>query len=969
MRLSFLSGGMPMSDNRREMPGAFYAALFFLISSAAASPVEVVDLASASAWTWSLDGGAFNTVTVPGGGGGGESYDNMLYQRSITIPASAAGRVVKLLFGAVNYGCDVYIGATLVGSHINAAVPFQIDITGAVAAGSTYTLQVKAYSRKHYSNRVPFGWMWGQSYGISRYIKLAVYPQVNIKDVFVTCSVKEDYFNADIWVHNASTQSATLTIDGSLASWNEDAWAYPSVPQKSVTVAANGVARVRIGPVKWGLGPQSYWWPNIPFKENYAARLHNLLLTLKEGPTTLDTLTRRFGFVEHRESPYYYTINGVRIGCQPSDGTAENHFGTDAYVKQAAFLPPTGPATGCPESFRRYMRLGVNTNRTHQSIPSDYMMDVADEIGFMLIPESMIRGFTECGVWDSATYTNDVRDEVLSCRNHPSIVRYSIDNEYNCGDFGTSERMLADAAWEIDTTRPLVIESNGIPGRVNGLRGHAYYMCHYAPYRNWPMRILIAGMGEYAYDIGGRISDPAYAGNGDLMREADLGRDMRKRDISYFAIWDFMIYWRTFLTESSTSLAADKVTFMKRALDPYLAADSAIDEANLPYTTNWPTTIPSYTAGSTINRTVWLFNGGLSGNRMGLFWDARWDSPSGTVAAAGSIDTMTIEPGFYSRKPVSFTAPATGATADTVAVQNNGAVVFREDRVYFTVAARKLYFIMKSVLYPPVKRFGLSADSIFVGGADPASRTVSVAYADAGLPALTVSGKPAWITAQISGQAAAQTIGVTLAAGLLTSGIYRGMVTVAATGFLPDSFLVVATVDGTARPARLSILPSRGSAIPGGTAKFSVQAFDQFGKPIAATIDWSAAAGGAMDAAGVFASAGTAGVFQISATVHGDTAVHSRALVEVATGKPVPGGWLTELLALTDPSNSPYILFPTMADQIEATFTNPDYPPPCNKQALPTISPITGNPYVLTWNGMIDTSGMWAKAGKDYFIA
>ena len=927
-----------------------------------AAPIEVADLASSSAWTVSVDGGGSQTVTVPGNT---RMSDNAVFRRSITIPASAANNVVKVLFGGVNYGCDVYLGTTLIASHKNLMLPFEADLTGKVTAGSSYTLEVRAYSSAHYANKIPQGCYWASlAYGITRYVKLAVYPQVYVKDVYIRPSVKADRLDIDIWVHNASAQSKTLTAGVSLASWNNDPWVYPAIAPAGATIPANTVSKISMS-TRWGLGPQSYWWPNIPFKEAYAARLHNLLLSVKEGATTLDTVIQRFGFVEHAEGPYYYMVNGVRIGCQPSDGTPEAQYGADAYSNASCF----STSAGCKESWKRYMRLGVTTNRTHSSIPTENLMNSADEAGFMLVPESGIRGFEQSGVWDSATYTDDVREMALTCRDHPSIVRYSIDNEFNYGDYGTSERMLADAAWEVDSTRPLVIESNGQPGRVNGLRGHAYYMCHYAPYRTWPVRVVLAGMGEYAYDIGGRITDPAYAGNGDLMREADLGKEMRKRDVSYFAIWDFYVYWRNFLSEGSTSLAADKVTFMKRALDPYLAADSAIDDLNLPYTANWPTTIPSYTAGSSIKRTVWVFNGGLSGNRMGLFWDARWDSPAGAVAAAGAIDTMTIEPGFYSRRPVTFNAPATGATADTVSVQNGGSVVFKDDRVYFNVGTRKLYFIMKSVLYPPVKRFGLNADSITVGGADPATRTVSVAWADAGLPVLAVSGKPAWITTQVSGQGAAQTIGVAFAAGTLTSGIYRGMVTVTAAGFLADSFLVMATVDGAARAARLTIVPSRGAALAGGTAKFAVQAFDQFNKPIAATIDWSAASGGTMDAAGAFTSNGTAGVFQISATVHGDTAVHSHALVEVAAGKPVPTGWLTELLALTDPSNSPYILFPTMAEQIESMFTNPDNPPPCNKQTLPTVSPITGNPYVLTWNAMTDTSGTWVEAGKDYFIA
>jgi len=968
-----------------------------MLAPAFAENLEVVDLASSTAWTLSVDGGAARSIIVPGRGynaQGISATDNVLYQRSITIPASAAGKVVKVRFGAVNYGADVSIDNTLITSHRNICLPFEADLTGKVTAGSAYTLKVKAYTNGHYQDRIPHGtpgWT-ALSLGITRYVRLVVLPQVYIKDIFIQPSVKKDRLVFDVQVHNASAQAKPVTLDAALSSWNNAAWPYAAIPAISGTIPAGAVATLH-GEARWGLGPQSYWWPNVPFREDYAAQLHNLRLAVKEGAVTLDTAIQRFGFVEYGEGPYYYLVNGVRIGCQPSDGTAEGQFGYSAYTDLPAFQPPTGPGTGLPETFRRYMRLGVNTNRTHASIPPEYMMNVADEMGFWLVPESAIRGFGESGVWDSAAYTDNVREMVLTCRDHPSICRYSLANEYNGGDYLNSCRMLIDAAHECDTTRPFVFEGVAGLGRVNGLYGHAYHMAHYTAYRTWPLNMVICGMGEYAWNIGGRIGDPAYCGGGDLMREGDIGKDMRKRNLAYFAIWTIPNYWPNFLqgmnaanyfccsreasgwayagdrTDNVNGWGSEQIRFLQRSLDPYLAADSAIDEQNLAYTANWPTTVPSYAAGSTISRRAWVFNGGCSGNRMGLFWDARWDGPTGAVAAAGAVDTMTIEPGFNTVRPVTFVAPATGAAADTVAVQNGGTVKFKEDRVYFTIAARKLYFIMKSVLYPPVKRFGLSADSIAVGGSDPVSRAVSVAWADAGLPALTVSSKPSWIAAQISGQGGAQTIGVSLAAGTLTSGIYRGVVTVTVAGFAPVSLTVIATIDGPAHAARLAIAPVHAAALPGGTTKFSAQAFDQFGKSIAATIDWSVAAGGVMDAAGTFTSSGVAGVFQISAAVHGDTAVHSHAQVEVAAGKPVPAGWLTEMLSLTEPSNSPYILFPTMADQIEATFTNPDNPAPCNKQVVPAVSPITGGLYPLTWNAMTDTSGTWAEAGKDYFIA
>lgn len=50
------------------------------------------------------------------------------------------------------------------------------------------------------------------------------------------------------------------------------------------------------------------------------------------------------------------------------------------------------PVAAAAETWSRYMRVGITSNRIHQSTPTQAMMDAADEVGFLLKPESPIRG-------------------------------------------------------------------------------------------------------------------------------------------------------------------------------------------------------------------------------------------------------------------------------------------------------------------------------------------------------------------------------------------------------------------------------------------------------------------------------------------------------------------------------------------------------------------------------------------------
>ncbi len=74
--------------------------------------------------------------------------DCVLYERKLVMPAEAAGQAVELRFGAVNYGCEVFLDGRKVGEHRGPQVAFTVDLTTAAVAGKEQTLQVKAFHRR-----------------------------------------------------------------------------------------------------------------------------------------------------------------------------------------------------------------------------------------------------------------------------------------------------------------------------------------------------------------------------------------------------------------------------------------------------------------------------------------------------------------------------------------------------------------------------------------------------------------------------------------------------------------------------------------------------------------------------------------------------------------------------------------------------------------------------------------------------
>ena len=676
---------------------AYLSALLPAVESSGPQRLLLEDLASDSAWTLSVDDGPTRSIKVPGGGYNSDRQekpwinqasvkDHVVYRRSITIPKVIDRQVTVVEFGAVNCGADIALidGDTVkpVTSHVGAMMPFTADLTDLVTPGKSYVLQVTAYPAKHYGNRTPRGFLSPEAWttpkergfssrnpaGITKWVRLAVYPELYIRDVFVRPSVTKAELGGTVWLRNHAAAEKTVTLGGEFTSWNRSPWAYPTVPTVTITVPANGEISVELPPIPWTLGAQSWWWPNKPFREDYQAQLHLLNVTVNEGTDLMHRWQQRFGFVEWSEGPFYYRVNGVRVN-HLGDGTPEPAMSEyDCYSVAPAFLPPTRAGSGFPETVRRYQRMGMCTYRVHQSTPTPYMMDVADEQGFMLIPETAIRGNQE--QWDDVLIPQTVKELAQVCRNHPSTCRYSLLNETHPEWVGP----LADAIVTVDATRPLVFEDciQKKVGAVLGRNGtHAYAMLHYQPHPKQAQ--MISGVGECAWNGGGRrpkewLEDFAF-----------LALDGRCADVAYYAGWDWINYWPNFLEgmdakrhawQQKESWHADRIdgvdgwnspviAWVQRAFHPYLVADRDFYQRNGVFSPTWPQQIPTYAPGEPITRELTLFNDAFSGGLdFTLSWSAHWYTADGPLASSGTLADIHIAYGFHADRQLTFTAPA-----------------------------------------------------------------------------------------------------------------------------------------------------------------------------------------------------------------------------------------------------------------------------------------------------------------------
>ena len=171
---------------------------------------------------------------------------------------------------------------------------------------------------------------------------------------------------------------------------------------------------VTVGPVAWNLDSTSYWWPNVPYRSGYRAQLHGLAVHAVTDDGRTSDAEYRFGFREATQNGDYYYLNGVRVNfrgdnLQGADYDRINNGGKgDAYHTLPGFLPPSSGNGGWPQAVDNYQRLNYNVVRIHQGPASPYMLDVADEMGLMIIGEVAIRGSQSSQEWRESVGRNNM---------------------------------------------------------------------------------------------------------------------------------------------------------------------------------------------------------------------------------------------------------------------------------------------------------------------------------------------------------------------------------------------------------------------------------------------------------------------------------------------------------------------------------------------------------------------------------
>ena len=707
--------------------------------TAAAVDTIIRDVSSRAEVRWEFRpvGGDWKTIEVPGGGWRAQGYtcDAGTYRARLPIPASARGHTVRVAFAAVNFGAEVFVGrdeAHLeeVAAHLNGWMPFAADVTRLAVPGEKLLLVVEVKGRNEFRVNgkftVPEGasWFKGLADGILRGVALEMLPPVHVSDIFVRTALGPDLLHPEVTVVNDSDQSATVTVEASVSPAGKGRFRYPRIDHVPVTIASGATSQLDLGRVPWTLGPESYWWPNVPYQAGYRAQLHLFTVDLKVNGRVVHQARQRFGFRQFQVNGNHYELNGIRCNLR-GDNQQEADFNTDAYGRRPGFGPPSRGNPGWPQAVDNLLRLNFNVLRIHQIPATPYMLDVCDEQGLMIVDETPLRGSEGQEDWKAGhePMMNMVRELARRDRNHPAIVLWSAANEWT-----NPIPEVVPAMRAVDDTRPIIADGVGeiSPAYIN--------MQHYVS--GLGKRPIAGGSARPDRPFGETEAiwpmDNTWQGFAWMATATRIRRLKGNADIRNYV---FNNAWPNYvpgegpdteiLEKKVKNMGGDmeihaalkdpwnhpNIRLVQQCYAPITACDVGFDRDNSASNDRgeWPTVKPRLSAGKLAVRRIAVFNDEFRGENLVLRWEARVGNQLGSVVARGE-KALRIPPGEFATEEIAFDAPnRPGDLVLALSVLKDGRPRFAEDRMVFSVVAGSSDVIKDGVYRLVCRLSGLNA--------------------------------------------------------------------------------------------------------------------------------------------------------------------------------------------------------------------------------------------------------------------
>lgn len=382
-----------------------------------------------------------------------ELYEDSIGWYRKTFPYTKDEQQILLCFDGVYMDSSVYVNGQLVGEWKYGYSAFEHEITSALVEGDN-EIVVKVVHQSPNSR-------WYSGAGIYRNVWLKMRDRNHIvtDGNYVSIQQQSEGWQVEVDTELSLNQDAQLvhTI------WYQGNQIVSSKEDVIATAGKDtGHGEIQSNSQQLTVDLPKLWSPDEPNLYDLVTELQ--VATGEQGYEMIETVTQRIGFRNIKlDANEGFHLNGVKMKL---NGVCEHH---DLGALGAAFN-----LTALRRRFVLLKEMGVNAIRTAHNMPAKEFMELADEMGMLIVSEAFDMWERAKTPYDYARFFpewahTDVKSWVKRDRNHASLIMWSIGNEIydtHADERGQEiTRMLMDYVLEFDPkgNAGVTIGSNYMP--------------------------------------------------------------------------------------------------------------------------------------------------------------------------------------------------------------------------------------------------------------------------------------------------------------------------------------------------------------------------------------------------------------------------------------------------------------------------------------------------------------------------
>lgn len=412
---------------------------------------------------WSIESNFIKDAPATNQGGslpGGIGW----YRKTFLLPQALKDKTVTISFDGVYQNSEVWINGVYLGKRPYGYVNFSYELTSYLKpAPQQNIIAVKVDNSQQPNSR------WYTGSGIYRNVKLLIRNNIYLEDKY--CFISSGLFTAE--KGNGFLVDWTTPNENNIhAAIHAKIGSIGNATQKRQSVACDYEIYDHLGVLKYKsrralLEIEKGGGQVVGFDLMDGTQIKNPVLWSVENPylykavfnlyndnKLIDKVARRIGF----RSFHFVKDKGFFLNNKPLklQGVCMHH---DLGLLGAAFN-----RAAAKRQLQILKAMGCNAIRFSHNPPASEMLDLCDEMGFLVIDEAFDMWKKKKNKFDYAKeftewHEKDLQAMILRDRNHPSVIAWSIGNEIREQFDSTGitiTKVLVDIIKKLDPTRPVL---------------------------------------------------------------------------------------------------------------------------------------------------------------------------------------------------------------------------------------------------------------------------------------------------------------------------------------------------------------------------------------------------------------------------------------------------------------------------------------------------------------------------------